>query len=133
MDDQVLDFLGKIKPLFINVFLDIGPFKSANNMHILCGYLLPMLASIRAINCDNDGIKLLERHFPGTLAQAKELKLNCSAKRAYIPAYLNWLTMSAPQNVDRHGPKFLKLDALPNVIIAIVVAVRKVFLTFKII
>ena len=87
-------------------------------------YLLPMLGSIRGICCFNDGVELLEQHFPGTLALAKELRLACP-KPASIPTYLNWLDV--PQNFGEHGPRFLWAHGCSETLsIAIMDAVRKV-------
>ena len=123
-DDDVLDFLNKIKPLLTNVFLRIGIVKSERNMRTLLAHLLPMLGSIRAIRCDNACVEFLERHFPGTLARAREL-LDLYADRDWIPTYLDWL--SAPHDFGAQGPRFWKMNASSDDIISIVKAVRKVF------
>ena len=99
----------------------------AKDMRLVFGHLLPMLASIRGIFCNNKCVQFLEQHFPGTLAKAKELQL--WAEPAFIHAYLDWL--DAPQDFEQHGPRFLKITANTNVIIPIVDAVRQVF-SFKI-
>ena len=82
-----------------------------------------MLDSIRRIRSNNEEIEFLERHFPSTLAMAKELEL-FEAKLASIPTYLNWLC--APQDFALHGPKFLKASAKLKTIYAIIDAVSKV-------
>jgi len=87
-----------------------------------------MLGSIRGIYFDlNDGMKMesFEQRFPGTLALAKELwlyKYDTRPASIPIPALLNWLT--APQNFDVDGPRFLYVNV--NTISAFVDAVRKV-------
>ena len=119
-----LQIMDKIKPLFTNVFLsffNIGSKQTAK-LRILLGHLLPMVASICGICCDNDGVRLLEQHYPGTLALAKELEL--SADPASIPAYLDW--MSVPLDFDQYAPKFLIFYGKSETIHAIVEAVRTV-------
>ena len=96
-------------------------------MRVLFTHLLPMLASIRRIRCDQSCVELLEAHFPGTLTLAKELELNLiGVQTAYTPSCLNWL--NAPQNTDVDRPRFLKIKAFSKTIFAIVEAVRQVFL-----
>ena len=122
LDDEVLTFLDKVKPLFTNVNLSIGS-KQSTKLRILFGHLLPKLGSIHEICCDNDDIKLLEQHYPGTLALAKELVL--VAEPAFIPAYLDWL--NAPLDCVEHGrPRLLVMGAESETIHAIVEAVRTV-------
>ena len=124
MDDEVIAFLDKIKLLFTNVFLAIFSTQSApNNMRIVFTHILPMLGSIRGINCDNDGLGLLEQQFSGTLAQAKELDL-FKPKPASIPTCLDWL--DAPLDFHMLGPRLLRAYAEATTIFAIVDAVRKV-------
>jgi len=123
-DDQVLELLTKIKPLFTNVQLDIRPIKSVAKVRTLLGHLLPMLGGIRGIECNNKCVEFLERHFPGTLARAKELSLLPCATKACIPAYLDWLT--APQDFDALGPRFFKANAFSNTMTVLVDAIRKV-------
>ena len=123
LDDDVLNFLGMIKPLFTNVLLNIGLLQSTENVHLLLAHLLPMVASIYGICCNNDFVQLFERHFPGRLAQAKELHL-ANANPATTHSYLNWL--SEPQDFGVHGPRFLTMFAHSNIIITMVDAVRKV-------
>ena len=120
LDHQVIDFLNKIKPVFTNVFLDIHAIKFATAMRSLFAHLIPMLASIRGIECNHTGLEVLEQQFPGTLAMARELDLHI-AKRAFIPTYLSWL------NAPVHGPRFLKISAGSKAIFAIVDAVHKVW------
>ena len=126
-DDEVLDFLNKIKPLFTNVFLNIRCLslttERATNMRILLGHLQPMLASIRGIRCYNQRIGFLEQHCSGILALAKELHLYDHAKTAFIPAYLRWL--NTPRDFD--GPRFLATFARSETIFAMIEAVRQVF------
>ena len=94
-------------------------------MRTLFAHLLPMLASIRRIYCENKCIQLFGRRFPGTLALARELEV-FDPKPASIPALLNWL--NAPPNFGVHGPKLLigQLIDDSKVIVAIVDAVRQV-------
>ena len=106
LDDQVLDFLHKIKPLFTDVFLYIGLSQLTEDLRISFSNLLPMLGSIRGIFCDSNCVELLERDFPGTLAPLKELLLNDLAP-ALIPSYLNWLNTPLDSNLD--GPKLMKI------------------------
>ena len=127
LDDQVLDFLKKIKPLLNNVIIR-GLIDREENLCILFGHLLPMLGidSIRQISCADCCLELLERHFPGTLALAKELDLGLPDEPASIPTYLRWL--NAPLDFDQHGPRFLKLYAQSYTNFApLVDALRKVF------
>ena len=87
-----------------------------------------MLGSIRGIYFDHsDGMEMesFEQRFPETLALAKELWLyKFDTRLASIPALLNWLT--APQNFDVDGPRFLSVDSNVKTIFAFVDAVRKV-------
>ena len=127
-DDQVLDFLRKIQPLFTNVDLYLGDHTFILLDHLLPN-LLPMIGSIRGIHCEH--IRYLEQHFPGTLALAKELELGFAGP-ACIPEYFDWL--SAPQDFDQHGPKFLKLmdSYCPQTgHVAIIDTVRKVSFKLK--
>ena len=122
--------MGKIKPLFTNVHLIInnsGETKEEQtnldeNLRILLDHLLPMLGSIRKIECATFFMAFLERKFPGTLALAKELDIFYALPDS-IPTYLNWLC--APQDFDRHGPRFLHIFIMPQ-IPDIVAAVRQV-------
>ena len=112
----MLDFLDKLKPLFTNVFLDLlhidtllDPLgigsKQTGKLRIVLSHLLPMLANIHAIQCDSNGLKVLEKHFPDTLAATKELLV--VADLAFSRSYLRWL--NAPLDFDQHGPRFLVL------------------------
>jgi hypothetical protein len=92
------------------------------DMRILLGHLIPMLASIRGIECNHTELEVLEEHFPGTLALASELDL-FTAKPAFIPTYLDWL--NAPLGVP--GPRFLKISTCANTIFAIIDQIRKVY------
>ena len=124
LDDEVLAFLNKIKPLFDNVHLAIFSTQSAPNaMQILLTQLLPILGTIRGIQCSNADIALFEKQFPGTLARAaKELDL-FNPKPASIPACLNWL--SASRDFHLLGPRFLRASAEATTIFAVVDAVQK--------
>ena len=126
----MLAFLHKIKSLFTDVFLNIlslsTKHESTEDVRILIGHLLQMIASIRGICCTNEWLEFLEQHFLGTLALAKELELYDYAEPAYIPLYLNWL--NAPLGFSGvHGPRFLGATAPPETIITIVNAVHQVF------
>ena len=122
LDDEVLAFLEKIKPLFTDVFLVLPMQSAPNDMRILFAHLLPMVGSIRGIHCNDIGFGLLDQHFPGTLAATNKLDLFIN-EPASIPACLDWL--GAPQDFDVHGPKFLRASADSETIFAIVDAVRK--------
>ena len=129
LDDQVLDFLKKIKPLLNSVIIRIsGLVDLEENLCILFGHLLPMLGIdiIRRISCPDCYLELLERHFPGILALAKELDLGLLDDPTSIPTYLSWL--NAPLNFDQHGPRFLKICARSYINFApLINALRKVF------
>ena len=99
------------------MLLDIRAIKSEPDMRILFAHLIPMLASIRGIECNHIGFEILAAEYPGKLELAKELDLY-TAKKAFIPAYMNWLI--APQ------PRFMKISACANAIFAIVDAVHQV-------
>ena len=122
-DDQALDFLNKIRPLFTNVFLNMASAYPENNMHLLLTYFLPMVGSIQGIRCSNECLEFSEQHFPGTMALAKELEL-AYPEPAAIPSYLDWLR--APQDFHMLGPRFLYVETNSETIFAIVDAVRQV-------
>ena len=125
LDDEVLGFLNKIKPLLTNAYLDIQSFKSAENMHTLFTHFLPMLGnSIRKINCCNYEIKFFEQYFPRTLTVAREMEWSFP-EPAFFPAFLNWLR-APQQDMDQHGPRFFWAYADSKTISVIVDAVRKV-------
>ena len=124
MDDKVLDFLDKIKLLFTNVYLDI-PSIQLTNLRIVLAHLLPMLASIRGIQCSNECIQLFARQFSGILTPAKELHLYKMAELASVPACLDWLCSS--QDFVGLWPRFFTTLADSKTIIAIVDDVHKVF------
>ena len=127
-DDQVLNFMAKIKSLFTNVFICIEPIgtsKRERDLCILLDHLLPMVTSIRGIYCHNDCIELLDNHFPGTLESAKELKVKVPFVDPAHLAYFDWL--NAPQDYEQHGPRFLVIDDGVKDYIDIVGGVRQVF------
>ena len=93
-------------------------------MRTFLGLILPMIGSIRGIGGEDECIKTLEQHFPGTLALARELDLVVGP--AFIPtALVNWL--NTPLDFDVHGPRFLRIVAQSKVIFAILDPVREVF------
>ena len=67
------------------------------------------------------------QQFLAALERAKELDLGFFEHQD-IPTYLDWL--SAPLDFDLDRPRFLKIDAYSDTIIALVDAVREVFNKF---
>ena len=121
----MLDFLEKIKSLFTNVDLEMVTTKTDDTF---LAHLLPMLGSIHGIRFSYDvDLNSFEQRFPGTLALSKELEL-MFAQPAFIPSYLNWL--NAPLDFNLYGPRFLWTIANLKTILAIVDAVRKVWIFF---